>query len=59
MAASRPPTSPRPSSATCRIKLDKRKVGLLDPIKAVGEYDVPIKLHRDVTVPLKVAVVAE
>jgi large subunit ribosomal protein L9 len=41
------------------IKLDKRKVGLLDPIKAVGEYDIPIKLHRDVTVPLKVAVVAE
>jgi len=40
------------------IKLDKRKVGLLDPIKAVGEYDVPIKLHRDVTVPLKVAVIA-
>ncbi len=40
------------------IKLDKRKVGLLDPIKAVGEYDIPIKLHRDVTVPLKVAVVA-
>ncbi len=39
------------------IKLDKRKVGLLDPIKAVGEYEVPIKLHRDVTVPLKVAVV--
>ncbi len=41
------------------INLDKRKVGLLDPIKAIGEYDVPIKLHRDVTVPLKVAVVAE
>ena len=41
------------------VKLDKRKVGLLDPIKAVGEYEVPIKLHREVTVPLKVAVVAE
>ena len=41
------------------IKLDKRKIGLIDPIKAVGEYDVPIKLHRDVTLPLKVAVVAE
>ena len=41
------------------IKLDKRKVGLIDPIKAVGEYDIPIKLHRDVTVPLKVAVIAE
>lgn len=41
------------------VKLDKRKVGLLDPIKTVGEYDIPIKLHREVTVPLKVAVVAE
>lgn len=41
------------------VKLDKRKVGLLDPIKAVGEYEVPIKLHREVTVPLKVAIVAE
>ncbi len=40
------------------VKLDKRKIGLLDPIKALGEYEVPIKLHRDVTVPLKVAVVA-
>ena len=41
------------------VKLDKRKVGLLDPIKAVGDYNVPIKLHRDITVPLKVSVVAE
>ena len=41
------------------VKLDKRKIGLLDPIKSVGEYDVPVKLHRDITVPLKVAVVAE
>ena len=41
------------------VKLDKRKVSLLDPIKALGEYEVPIKLHRDVTVPVKVAVVAE
>lgn len=41
------------------VKLDKRKVGLLDPIKAIGEYEVPIKLHREVTVPLKVTVVAE
>ena len=44
---------------TLGIKLDKRKVGLLDPIKAVGEYEVPIKLHRDVTVPLKIAVVTD
>ena len=42
-----------------KIKLDKRKVGLLDPIKSTGEYDVVIKLHRDINVTLKVAVVAE
>ena len=42
-----------------QIKLDKRKVGLLDPIKSVGDYNVPIKLHREVSVDLKVAVVAE
>jgi large subunit ribosomal protein L9 len=40
------------------VTLDKRKVGLLDPIKALGEYEVPIKLHRDITIPLKVAVIA-
>ena len=41
------------------VKIDKRKVTLESPIKAVGEYDVPLKLHRDVTVPIKVAVVGE
>ena len=46
-------------SKELKIVVDKRKVGLLDPIKSVGEYDVPIKLHRDITVSLKVAVVAE
>ena len=45
------------AETTLGVKLDKRKVGLLDPIKALGEYEVPIKLHRDLTVPLKVAVV--
>ena len=47
------------AEASLGVKLDKRKVGLLDPIKAIGEYEVPIKLHKDVTVPLKVAVVTE
>jgi large subunit ribosomal protein L9 len=41
------------------VKIDKRKVNLENPIKAVGEYDVPLKLHRDVTVPIKVAVIGE
>jgi large subunit ribosomal protein L9 len=41
------------------VKLDKRKVNLANPIKAIGDYEVPLKLHRDVTVPIKVSVVAE
>ena len=39
--------------------IDRRKLILPDAIKALGEYDVPLKLHRDVTVPLKVRVVRE
>ncbi len=39
--------------------VDKRKLILPEPIKAIGEYNVPLKLHRDVTVPLKVKVVKE
>ncbi|MDR3708379.1 MAG: 50S ribosomal protein L9 [Capsulimonadaceae bacterium] len=40
------------------VKLDKRKISLLDPIKQLGEYQIPVKLHRDVTVDVKVTVVA-
>ena len=39
--------------------LDRRKLQLADPIKRLGEYEVPVKLHRDVTVKLKVRVTAE
>ena len=39
--------------------VDRRKLILPEPIKALGEYDVPLKLHREVTVPLKVKVVKE
>jgi large subunit ribosomal protein L9 len=42
-----------------KIEIDKRKIQLEDPIKAIGEYQVPIRLHRDVTVPVKVIVEAE
>ena len=45
--------------AAHKIDLDKRKIQLDDPIKAVGEYQVPIRLHREVTVPIKVIVEAE
>jgi len=38
---------------------DKRKLVLQEPIKKLGEYTVPVKLHRDVTTNVKVRVVAE
>lgn len=36
--------------------IDRRKVLLHAPLKVVGEYDVPIKLHREVTATVKVKV---
>jgi large subunit ribosomal protein L9 len=39
--------------------IDKRKLVLPDAIKKLGEYTIPVKLHRDVTTNLKVRVVAE
>jgi len=39
--------------------IDRRKLVLADPIKKIGETDVPVKLHRDVTATVKVKVVPE
>lgn len=36
--------------------VDKRKIALADPIKLVGEFDVPVKLHREVGTTVKVVV---
>src|SRR5512136_1315605 len=44
---------------THKIDIDKRKIQLEEPIKTVGEYQVPIRLHREVTVPIRVIVEAE
>jgi large subunit ribosomal protein L9 len=41
------------------FEIDRRKLILPEPIKTLGEYDVPLKLHREVTTPLKVKVVKE
>jgi large subunit ribosomal protein L9 len=41
------------------FEIDRRKLILPEPIKTLGEHDVPLKLHREVTVPLKVKVVKE
>jgi large subunit ribosomal protein L9 len=42
-----------------KIDIDKRKIHLEEPIKTIGEYEVPIRLHRDVTVAIKVIVEPE
>ena len=41
------------------FEIDRRRLILPEPIKSLGEFDVPLKLHREVTVPLKVKVVKE
>ena len=41
------------------IKVDKRKIELDEPIKSLGSYDIPIRLHREAVVHLKVEVVGE
>ena len=39
--------------------VDKRKIGLREPIKKLGSQTVPVKLHREVVVQVPVKVVAE
>jgi large subunit ribosomal protein L9 len=41
------------------FEVDRRKIQLVEPIKAVGETSVAIKLHREVTAHVKVTVAAE
>jgi large subunit ribosomal protein L9 len=38
------------------VKLDKRKIQLINKIQALGTKDVPVKLHRDVTAVVKVKI---
>jgi large subunit ribosomal protein L9 len=41
------------------MKVDRRQIVLPEPIKAVGTFEVDVKLHQDVTGKLKVQVVGE
>jgi len=41
------------------LTLDRRRIRLSDPIKALGDYEVPIRLHQDVIASLKVKVIQE
>ena len=41
------------------VELDRRKVTLAEPLKALGPAEVPVQLHPEVTVALVIEVVAE
>jgi large subunit ribosomal protein L9 len=40
-------------------EIDRRKIVLREPIKRFGNYNVPVRLHREVTVELPVSVLGE
>ena len=39
-----------------RVDIDRHKIDLKEPIKALGEHQVPLKLHRDVSAHVNVIV---
>jgi large subunit ribosomal protein L9 len=41
------------------LNVDRRKIQLDEPIKTLGDFEVPVRLTADLSVPIKVAVVAE
>lgn len=43
----------------CDLELDKKKIQLQEPIKALGAYEVTVKLHPKVSAKLKVKVIEE
>jgi large subunit ribosomal protein L9 len=45
--------------AARNFTIDRRKVQLEEPIKQLGEYKVPVRLHKDVTAEITVNVVKE
>jgi large subunit ribosomal protein L9 len=41
------------------IEIDRRKLQLAEPIKKIGNFDIPLRLHREVVTAVKVRVTAE
>jgi large subunit ribosomal protein L9 len=41
------------------FEIDKKKIGLEEPIKRLGSYTVPVKLHSDVSAQINIQVVGE
>jgi large subunit ribosomal protein L9 len=46
-------------SARAGVDLDRRKLDLDEPLKALGTAEVPVQLHPDVTATITVEVIAE
>jgi large subunit ribosomal protein L9 len=42
-----------------RVRIDRRKLDLVEPIKRIGRHEVPVELFTDVTATLRLAVVPE
>ncbi len=42
-----------------KVRVDRRKIQLPDPIKRIGRYEVPVEVFQDVTVDVKTLVVPE
>jgi len=40
-------------------EIDRHRIHLREPLKRIGEFPVPLRLHRDVSIDLQVKVVAE
>ena len=41
------------------LNVDRRKIQLEEPIKTLGDFDVPVRLTADLSVPIKVSVIPE
>ncbi|MCE5315462.1 MAG: 50S ribosomal protein L9 [Armatimonadota bacterium] len=41
------------------LKLDKRTIHITDPIKTIGSFEVPVKLHHDVSTNIHVEVTGQ
>ena len=39
-----------------QVDVDRHKIDLKEPIKSLGEHQVPLRLHKDVTAPINVIV---
>jgi large subunit ribosomal protein L9 len=42
-----------------RIRVDRRKIDLAEPIKRIGRYEIPIEVFTDVSVDVKTLVIPE